>query len=106
MEIFGGVIAGLLFGILAEGLIKPVQIHLFKMGWRLIDKQTDRLEAEAEKTISELDDFFLAYLRENYDKLTAIVDRPELSDEDKNFVAELAANSYRLDILFEKIRDV
>jgi len=106
MQLFWGILAGLFLGIVMEGLVKPLQIHIFKLIWRTIDRSAAKIEAEAAKTITELDDFFLAYCRENIDKLTTIVDRPSLSDQEKETALAIAAMNYRLDILLEKIRDV
>ena len=105
MQTFWAILAGLFLGIFLEG-IKPLQIHVFKLIWRGIDKGAARIEAEAANTITELDDFFLDYCRENLDKLTAILDRPSLSDQEKETAQAIAATNYRLDILLEKIRDV
>ena len=106
MQVFWGILAGLLFGILAEGLIKPLQIHVFKLIWRTIDGSAARIEAEAANTITEQDDFFIAYCRENLDKLTAIVDRRSLPESDRETALAIAATNYRLDILLDKIADV
>jgi len=106
MHTFWAILAGLFLGIFMEGLIKPLQIHVFKLFWRTIDRSAARIEAEAANTITDLDDFFLAYCRENLDKLAAIVDLRSLPDEERETALAIAAMNYRLDVLLDKIADV
>lgn len=105
MELVLGIMV-FLAGIFAEGFTKPLQVYLFKRFWRALDSRADKLEAEAAKTLTELDDFLVAYCRENYDKLSAIVDRPDLSESEVAAVKKLAENNFRLDVLLSKLGDV
>lgn len=97
------ILIGLALGVVVEGFLKPVQVEIFRYLWHKLDQRAKIIEAEAEKTISELDDFFLAYCRQNIDKLTEIIDRPSVSPEEVTEIIAQVLSQYDLGVLLEKV---
>lgn len=91
------------WGILAKGILEPIQSHLGKQLYATLFRSTLSLSNRAAQSCSDIDDLVMGYISDASRRINNIVNPSDLNPTDSDKLRKLIVSQYDLGKLLDKL---